>query len=153
MPKRIAPLSETQVRNAKPRDKNYKLIDGFGLFLLVTPTNGKLWRLDYRFQEKRNTLALGVYPAISLADARQRREEARQLIANGVDPIANKKAQKTARVQANANSFEVIARERHEKFKESWSESHADKTLSRLEKNIFPWLTPDPPIPSGYNNS
>ena len=89
MPKRIAPLSDIQVKNAKPQEKEYKLMDGFGLFLLVTPTNGKLWRFDYRTNDKRKTIAFGAYPAVSLADARQRREDAKKLLANGVDPGGN----------------------------------------------------------------
>ena len=86
MPRRIAPLTETQVRNAKPKDKKYKLMDGFGLLLLVTPTSGKLWRFDYRWGDKRRELTLGAYPAVSLAEARQRREDARKLLAGGMDP-------------------------------------------------------------------
>jgi len=96
MPKRIAPLSDIQIKNAKPKEKEYKLMDGYGLFLLVTPTNGKLWRFDYRFADKRKTVSFGAYPALSLADARGRRDEAKKLLANGVDPNDVKKAQKTA---------------------------------------------------------
>ena len=81
MPKRIAPLSDIQVSKAKPREKDYKLSDGFGLLLFVTTTGGKLWRVQYRFNGKQKTLALGQYPAVSLADARKRRDEARQLLA------------------------------------------------------------------------
>src|ERR1700674_2004042 len=98
MPKRIQPLTDVQVRNAKPKEKDFKLPDGYGLYLLVTPTNGKLWRFDYRFSDKRKTLAFGSYPAISLADARQRREDAKKLLANGVDPSEIKKALKVATV-------------------------------------------------------
>ncbi|MFA7061750.1 MAG: Arm DNA-binding domain-containing protein [Pedobacter sp.] len=90
MPKRIAPLSDIQVKNAKPQEKDYKLMDGFGLFLLVTPR-----RLDYRYGNKRNVLAFGAYPAVTLAEARQRREDAKKLLANGVDPGAMKKALKS----------------------------------------------------------
>lgn len=77
--------------NAKSKDQDYKLLDGYCLFLLVTPTGGKLWRLDYRIGNKRKTMALGQYPAVSLADARKRREDARKLLANGQDPVAVKK--------------------------------------------------------------
>lgn len=138
MPKRITPLSETQVRNAKPKEKDYKLMDGFGLFLLVTPTNGKLWRLDYRFGDKRKTIALGVYPAISLADARKRREDARALLAQDVDPSDIHKAKKATRREIGGNSFEVVAREWHTKFSPTWSESHAYWILRRLEQYVFP---------------
>lgn len=138
MPKRIVPLSELQVRNAKPQKKEYKLMDGYGLFLLVTPTNGKLWRLDYRFGEKRKTLAIGAYPAITLADARQRRDDAKKLLANGIDPSEIKKAQKAATVAETENGFETVAREWHSKFSGSWSPSHAETTLKRLRLDVFP---------------
>ena len=110
MPKRIVPLTDIQVSKAKAKDKPYKLADGGGLFLLVTPTGGKLWNLKYRFSDKEKKLSFGAYPAVSLADARQRREDARKLLANGVDPTAIKKAQKAAGADIAANSFEVVAR-------------------------------------------
>ncbi len=88
MPKRIAPLSDMQVSKIKPQQKQRTLFDGGGLFLLVTPPGGKLWRLKYRFDGKEKMLALGAYPEISLADARQRREEARRQVAHGIDPGA-----------------------------------------------------------------
>ncbi|HPR53296.1 MAG TPA: integrase arm-type DNA-binding domain-containing protein [Deltaproteobacteria bacterium] len=140
MPKRIVPLSDIQVNKAKPKDRNYKLNDGFGLYLLVTPTGGKLWRFDYRFDDKRKGLALGTYPVITLADARERREEARKLLANGVDPGQVKKAQKLAGKDLRENTFEVIAREWHEKFSVQWSTTHAETTMDRLVRDVFPWL-------------
>ncbi|RII26677.1 MAG: integrase [Geobacter sp.] len=140
MPKRITPLSEIQVRNAKPKAQDYKLMDGFGLYLLVTPTGGKLWRFDYRCLDKRKVVAFGAYPAVSLADARQRREDARKLLSNGVDPAEVKKAQKAATVADAENSFEVVTREWHEKFKGKWVASHAQHKLERFEKNVFPWI-------------
>jgi hypothetical protein len=106
MPKRITPLSDIQVKNVKPREIEYKLMDGYGLFLLVTPTNGKLWRLDYRINNKRKTIALGAYPAITLADARQRREDAKKRLANGIDPGEMKKALKSTDKELTANTFE-----------------------------------------------
>lgn len=138
MPKRIVPLSDLQVRTAKPKDKDYKLVDGYGLYLLVTPTGGKLWRFDYRYSEKRKTAAFGAYPSITLSDARQRREDARKLLANGVDPGAIKKAQKTARIESATNSFEAVTREWHERFKNQWSVNHAERLLRRLELDVFP---------------
>ena len=111
MPKRIAPLSDAQIKNAKPQEKDYKLMDGFGLFLLITPTNGKLWRFDYRFDNKRKMLALGAYPSVTLAEARQRREDAKKLLANGIDPGAMKKTLKSTGKELAANTFEVIARQ------------------------------------------
>jgi hypothetical protein len=144
MPKRIVPLSELQIKNAKSKEKEYKWMDGYGLFLLVTPTSGKLWRFDYRFGDKRKTIALGAYPAVSLADARQRRDDARKLLANGIDPSDVKKAQKTAVISTAENSFEVVARAWHAKNVERWAESHDKTTLERLQKNIFPWLGEKP---------
>jgi integrase len=138
MRKRIVPLSDVQVRNAKSKEKDYKLSDGQGLYLLVTATGGKLWRLDYSFASKRKTLALGNYPAVSLADARQRREDAKKLLANGVDPGAIKKAQKAATVAETENSFEVVAREWHGKFSGTWSACHIETTMGRLQLDVFP---------------
>jgi integrase len=134
------PLTDAKARNAKPGEKPVKLSDGDGMYLLVTPNGGKCWRFKYRFGGKEKLLALGTYPEISLSDARQRREEARKQVAHGVDPGAVKKAQKASRVDSEANSFEVVAREWHEKFKESWSPSHSHTTITRLERDIFPWM-------------
>jgi integrase len=142
MPKRIAPLSDAQIKNAKPQEKDYKLMDGFGLFLLITPTNGKLWRFDYRFDNKRKMLALGAYPSVTLAEARQRREDAKKLLANGIDPGAMKKTLKSTGKELAANTFEVIARQWHLKFSTAgkWSPTHAADIMHRLEKDIFPPL-------------
>jgi hypothetical protein len=139
MPKVIAPLSEVKVRTAKIKLKEYKIFDGGGLYLSVTPTGGKLWRMKYRYDNKEARLSLGAYPAISLADARTRREEVRRLLANGIDPGAAKKAQKQAQTE-ETETFEVIAREWHTRFTPQWSEAHAKTTLSRLEHDLFPWL-------------
>lgn len=139
MPKRITPISEAKVRTAKARIKEYKIFDGGGLFLLVTPSGGKLWRLKYRFGEKDKLLALGAYPEISLADARQRRENARKLLAKDVNPGAVRKAQKQAQTE-KTETFEVIAREWHTKFTPTWTLGHAATIMSRLERDLFPWI-------------
>lgn len=139
MPKRIAPLSDTQVNKAKPQEKEYRLFDGGGLNLLVTPTGGKLWRLKYTFNGKVKQLSFGAYPALSLAEARQRREDAKKLLANGVDPGNVKKAQKAAGTDAT-KSFEVVAREWHQKYSEQWSDVHTQTLIDRLEKDVFPYL-------------
>jgi len=144
MPKRIVSLSDIQLSKAKPKIKPYKLTDGDGLFLLVTQTGGKLWRFKYRFNDKEKLLSFGAYPALSLADARHRREDAKKLLANGVDPSAIKKAQKAAGVDSAANSFEVVARAWHENMKDSWSKSHAHVTIARLERDVFPWMGKSP---------
>ena len=150
MPKRIMPLSDIQVRTAKPLEKEYKLSDGYGLYLLITPSGGKLWRMDYRFNGIRKTLFLKSYPDVSLAKARERRDDARQLVANGVDPGAIIKAQKEEvkaqkvqeQVQAaiDSNTFEKIAREWHEHKKNKWSDNHAERLLHRLELDVFPTI-------------
>ena len=129
------------MRNAKPGEKHVKMFDERGLFLLVTPAGGKWWRLHYKFDGKEKLLSLGTYPDISLKDARDRRDEARKLIANVIDPGENRKTQKAAKVERAANSFEVIAREWFAKNRESWAASHADKIIARLENDVFPWLS------------
>lgn len=138
MPKKTAPLSDVQINKAKPKDKDYKLTDGGGLFLLLTPSGGKLWRLKYRFDGKEKLLALGQYPAVSLADARQRREDARKLLANGQDPAAVKKAVQEAAAVAAASTFEVVAGEWFQKRKPEWVESHAVSVRGRLDNYILP---------------
>ena len=105
------PLTDTAIRNAKPGDKAKKMFDGGGLYVEVAPNGGKWWRLKYRFDGKENRLSLGVYPEISLKGARERREEARKLLANGIDPSEHRHAKKAAREDRAANSFEVVARE------------------------------------------
>ncbi|MCG9065748.1 tyrosine-type recombinase/integrase [Laribacter hongkongensis] len=135
------PLTDAACRNAKPGADGSlaKYSDGKGLYLLVKPV-GKYWRLDYRFGGKRKTLALGVYPSVSLKDARERRDEARKLLEGGADPGEARKAQKAAGSLNAANSFEVIAREWHAKFLPTWTVGHADKIMRRFERDVFPWL-------------
>jgi len=138
MPKRILELTDIQVRNAKPKAQQYKLTDGKGLYLLVTPTGGKLWRFDYKFKDKRNTLTFKTYPEISLLKARQSREDARQLITNGIDPSEYKKDQKSAAELAALNTFEAVTRQWFETHKGRWSEGHSKHIFSRFENDIFP---------------
>lgn len=139
MPKRIAPLSDTKVRMTKPTGKPLKLFDGGGLFLLVTPTGGKLWNFKYRFEGKEKKLSLGAYPDVSLAEARKKRDQARALLAKSVDPSDTKKAQKAAASQ-ETETFEIVAREWYSKFSPSWAASHAKTTIRRFELFVFPWL-------------
>ncbi len=113
-------LSDTRIRNIKPREKPYKLADEKGLYLLVAPNGGCYWWMDYRANGKRKTLALGVYSDVSLKDAREKRDEARKLLANGTDPGETRKAQKAARAE-DANTFEVVAREWFAKFSPNWA--------------------------------
>jgi len=137
-------LSDTAVRNAKPRQKPFKVADGGGLHLLVTPSGGKLWRLKYRFGGTEKVLALGAYPQIGLAKARQLRDEARRQLANGVDPGAVRKAVKAARRQAHENSFEAIGREWFAKVSTGWAPGHAKRVAAKLENDLYPWLGTKP---------
>lgn len=142
------PLTDTAVRNAKPgvrpdgrvTDKSYKLSDEKGLHLEVAPAGGKWWRLAYRFDGKQKRLSLGVYPEVTLKAARDRRDEARKLLAAGVDPGAQRKADKRDRRTAVANSFEVIAREWHGVQKPRWAPQHAAQVLQSFEVDVFPAL-------------
>lgn len=133
-------LTDTLIRNAKPGTKPIKLFDERGLFLLVTPTGGKWWRFRYMFDGKEKLLSLGVYPDISLKDARERRDEARKLVANCVNPSENRKIQKSARADLIANSFEVVAREWFAKYSATWAKNHGDRIIRRFERDIFPWI-------------
>jgi integrase len=132
-------LTDIAVKSAKPKDKPYKLSDADGMYLFVT-TAGKYWRLDYRFLGKRKTLALGVYPVISLADARDKRNDARKSLANGMDPSELKQAIIIEAKRNAAITFEVVAREWHQKMSVKWSEKNAKRTLSLFERNIFPYI-------------
>ncbi len=134
------PLTNTAINNAKPDTKTVRMFDGGGLYLEVSPAGGKWWRLKYRYDGKEKRISLGVYPDISLKDARQRRDDARKLLANGVDPGENRKAVKAAKAESSANSFEVVAREWFSKKAQSWAASNADKIIARLENDAFPWL-------------
>ena len=139
------PLTDTKIRNAKPGNKQYKIYDRDGLFLIVTPAGGKWWRFKYRFGGKERLLSLGTYPKVSLAKARTKRDRAREQVADGIDPGQVRKALKAARVNT-ANTFEVIAREWHAKFMPTWTPGHARTILRRLEANVFPWLGARPII-------
>ena len=133
-------LTNTQVKNAKPEERAVKLFDGRGLYLLISPSGGKLWRLKYRFDGKEKSLALGRYPEISLAEARKRREAARELVAHGVDPSEDRKAKKAERAARLENNFEAVAREWFEKNAPNWAPTHSDKIIKRLENDLFLWL-------------
>jgi len=134
------PLTDTAIKRTKPSTKTQKLFDGGGLYLEVAPSGGKWWRLKYRFGGKEKRLSLGVYPDVGLKLARDRRDDARKLLANDVDPGEHRKAAKAAEGESAANSFEVLAREWFAKFKPNWVASHADKIISRLERDMFPWI-------------
>lgn len=136
-------LTDTVVRTAKTREKAYKLWDERGLFLLVSPSGSKgskLWRLKYRHDGKEKLIALGAYPDVTLAKARERRDDERRRVANGVDPSIHRKIEKAGRRAAQANSFEAVAIEWISKYSPKWSESHADKIKRRLQRDVFPWI-------------
>lgn len=134
------PLTDIKVKTAKPMDKAYKLTDGGGMYLLVKPNGSKYWRLKYRFVGKEKMLSIGVYPDVSLADARQKRDEARKVLAAGGDPGEVKKADKLAQKLSTENTFEAIAREWHRQKADRWSLRYRDEIIDTFEKDIFPYL-------------
>jgi len=138
-------LQDIEARKAKPgvhpkdptkNGQPYKLTDEKGLYLLVTPSGGKLWRLDYRCGGKRQTLALGSYPDVSLSRVREKRDEARKQLTEGIDPMAKRKAEK----EAPAHTLEAVAREFMLNNTGRWSESHHQHVKECLERDMFPWL-------------
>jgi integrase len=138
------PLSDTTIRNAKPKDKPYKLTDGRGLFLLINPRGGKGWRFKYRFGGKEKLLSFGTFPEIGLGDARKCREETREMVAKGIDPSAARKAAKAAKDESNANRFEVVAREWIGQQKNKWTPANKKVVTRQLENDIFPWIGKSP---------
>lgn len=138
------PLTDIVIRNAKPIDKPIRMYDSGGLYLELAPAGGKWWRLKYRFDKKEKRLSLGVYPDVSLKEAREKRDALRKLLANGVDPGEHRKAQSSARENRAANSFEVVAREWYAKYSPTWVEHHGDRILRRFERDVFPWIGASP---------
>jgi len=134
------PLTAIQVKQAKPRDRDYKLYDGRGLFVLIATNGSKYWRLKYRVEGKEKTLALGVYPDVSLADAREKCQQARSQMKNGIDPGVAKRVEKLTRDLSAADTFEAIAREWFEVKMRDRSKSHRDRTLRALESDLFPTI-------------
>ena len=134
------PLTDTAIKNTKPKDKPQKLFDGGGLFLQIAPNGGKWWRLKYRFAAKEKLISLGTYPTVSLRAARQRRDEAKDLLAQGIDPGEQKKAAKIASIIETQNSFEAIAREWHALYSPKWVETHQGNIISGLQKDFFPLI-------------
>jgi len=134
------PLSDPACKNAKPKDKAYKLADEKGMFLLINPNGSKYFRLKYRFNGKEKTLALGVYPETSLKTARENRDKARKQIIDGIDPNENKKAVKQSKAESAANSFEVIAREWYERNVGDKSTDHKKRVTGLFERDLFPYI-------------
>ena len=135
-------LTPSAVQNAKPGEKPYKLADERGMFLFVTPSGGKLWRLKYRrpATKKETLLSLGAYPGVSLKRAREKRDEARALLADGIDPSEKRKAEAVAR----ADTFEAVARECLAKLSPKRTQAHTDRILRGLERDVFPWIGSKP---------
>ena len=150
------PLTDAAIRSAKAASKPVRLFDSGGLYLEVAPSGGKWWRLKYRIDGREKRLSLGIYPDVPLAGrkdketgiwidgAREKRDKARQLLAEGIDPSSHRKAVKKARADRAENSFEAVAREWHRKFSAQWTVSHGEKNLRALERDVFPWLGPRP---------
>lgn len=137
-------LNARQVDAAKPREKAYKLADGAGLYLEVVPSGSRYWRMKYRFNGKEKRLAFGVYPAVSLAQARALRDEAKKKLAEGIDPSFAKKEEKLVRdVQLN-NTFQAVALEWHGTKVNRWSEGYASDIIEAFNKDIFPYIGQQP---------
>lgn len=134
----LGKLTDTAVKNAKPKEKPYKLADASGMYLLVTPKGQKWWRLDFRLNGKRKTLSLGVYPDVKLKKARIRRQDAREAIADGVDPSDIRKKKKAA--LEGADTFKTVAEEWHKKYLPKWTPTYAEDINARLTKYVYPWL-------------
>jgi integrase len=133
-------LTDIRIRNAKAAEKAYKLSDGGGLYLLVTPAGARYWRMDYRFAGKRRTLAVGIYPLVALSDARARREDARAMLAKDVDPSSAKRAAKRASKLATGNSFKAVACEWIDNQRLRLAPRYRALIHSRLEADIFPHI-------------
>lgn len=128
-------LTDIKVRTTKPSDKPFKLTDGQGMHLLINPNGSKYWRLQYRFGGKQKVLALGVYPMVSLGEARRKRDEAKKLVSDGIDPSEKKKADKIE--HSEALTFEAVARDWHTACKRKWSDSHSERVLKSMEDGLF----------------
>lgn len=133
-------LTDREIKSKQPTDKPFKLSDGGGLFLLVSPSGSKLWRLKYRFHGKEKLLAIGAYPQVGAAEARRVRDEAKAELRAGNDPSVAKKLKKLSGATDSADSLEVVARDWHGLNKSKWSEHHAQDVIYSLERDVFPLL-------------
>ncbi|MET3243730.1 integrase [Burkholderia sp. OAS925] len=138
------PLTDLEVRRAPAKEKTYRISDGRGMYLEISPAGGKYWRLKYRFNDREKRLALGVYPDVTLAHARRKRDEARAMLADGIDPGQAKKDKKRLARLSAANTFEAVALEWFERQASAWAPSHSEKIMGRLKKDVLPWLGPRP---------
>lgn len=133
-------LNNKMIEHAYAKPKLYRLFDGNGLYIEITPTGGKYWRFKYRFEGKEKRLAFGVYPQVSLLEAREKREKARKQVAEGIDPVADKKDKRRMAALNAENTFEAIVREWHTLNKDRWSFLYGHNILHRLELDIFPHI-------------
>jgi len=133
-------LTDSKIRNAAARPRPYKLGDAHQLYLIVTPSGGKLWRMNYSYDFQQKSLALGRYPLVSLCDARAKRDDARRLLAEGRDPNVAKRLKIDAQLEAHRNTFEKVARDWHAMNKPQWAAHHADDVMRSLERDLFPAL-------------
>lgn len=132
------PLSDAACKNAKPKEKPYKMGDSLGLYLLINPTGSKLWRMKYRFHGKERTISFGPYPEISLAEARDHTYQARKRLRENQDPSLVKQEEKRLAAASAADTFEAIALEWHKKNQPRWSQNNADTVMTRLKRDVFP---------------
>lgn len=132
-------LTDTTIKNAKPKDKPYRLSDAKGLYIEIQPSGSKYWRLKYRFYGKEKRLAIGVYPKITLKVARKACDQAKEQLDQGIDPSQAKKAKKVERYQSQVNNIEALSREWHSLQINKWSDSYSTKVLRSLERDLFPY--------------
>jgi integrase len=132
------PLTNVQISKGKPRKTPYKLTDSGGMYLLINPNGSKYWRLKYRFHGKEKTLALGVYPEVSLAQARENRDTAKKQIKAGVDPVVKRREEKHLALLSAENTFEAVTREWYEQKREQWTPHHATEVINTLIRDVFP---------------
>lgn len=133
-------LTTTEINHAKPRQKIYRMADALGLYLEIDPNGSKYWRFRYYYLGRERRLAIGRYPEVSLAEAREKRDHARKLLANNIDPLSEKKDRRNAALARLATTFELVAREWRQSHKERWTEGHAHDIIHRMEMDIFPQI-------------
>ncbi|MDR3560907.1 MAG: integrase arm-type DNA-binding domain-containing protein [Negativicutes bacterium] len=133
-------LTTKEIDHAKPQEKLYRIFDALGLYVEIHPSGHKYWRLKYHFFGKEKRLAIGKYPQMTLLEAREKREQARKLLADNIDPATEKKDRRNAALANLATTFELVAREWHENHKERWTPEYAEDILHRLDMDIFPQI-------------
>jgi len=133
-------LTDSIIKSTQPTARPKRISDGRGMYLEISPAGGRLWRLKFRYAGKERRMSLGIYPDVSLAKARKRRDAARRLIAEGVNPVERRRAQKALLIESTQKSFKEITLEWHRLFSPKWTNMHAVRILRALERNVFPWI-------------